>query len=64
MQSGLTEKEVQERVKAGKVNSFESPVSRSYLDIIVKNLCTSFNLILLILGAALIYFDESLNKTF
>ncbi|MFA6951980.1 MAG: HAD-IC family P-type ATPase [Candidatus Methanomethylophilaceae archaeon] len=61
MQSGLTEKEVQERVKAGKVNSFESPVSRSYLDIIVKNLCTSFNLILLILGAALIYFDEYLN---
>ncbi len=58
---GLTDKEVKERVSTGKVNHFESPVSRSYLDIIIKNVCTTFNLILLILGAALLYFDEPIS---
>lgn len=58
---GLTEKEVKERVSAGKVNKVESPVSRSYLDIIIKNVCTTFNLILLILGIALLYFEEPIS---
>lgn len=58
---GLTDKEVKERMSAGKVNHFESPVSRSYLDIIIKNVCTTFNLILLILGAALLYFEEPIS---
>lgn len=58
---GLTEKEVKERVSAGKVNTFESPVSRSYLDILIKNVCTTFNLILFILGAALLYFNEPIS---
>lgn len=55
---GLTANEVKERISAGKVNSFESPVSRSYLDIFIKNVFTTFNLILLILGIALLHFDE------
>ena len=58
---GLTEKEVRDRVSEGKVNKFESPVSRSNLDIVVKNVCTTFNLILFILGAALLYFDEPIS---
>ena len=58
---GLTEKEVRDRVSEGKVNKFESPVSRSYLDIIIKNVCTTFNLILFILGAALLYFNEPIS---
>ncbi|UAL08311.1 MAG: HAD-IC family P-type ATPase [Candidatus Methanogranum gryphiswaldense] len=58
---GLTDKEVKDRENIGKVNSFESPVSRSYIDIVFKNFFTSFNLILLILGVALIYFQEYIN---
>ena len=58
---GLTDKEVKERVSEGKVNRFESQVSRSYLDIVVKNVCTTFNLILIILGAALLYFNEPIS---
>ncbi|MDR2699109.1 MAG: HAD-IC family P-type ATPase [Candidatus Methanoplasma sp.] len=58
---GLTGEEVRARISEGKVNKFESRVSRSYLDIIVKNVCTTFNLILIIVGAALLYFDEPIS---
>jgi len=58
---GLTDKEVKQRVSEGKVNRFESQVSRSYFDIVVKNAFTTFNLILFILGAALLYFNEPIS---
>jgi ATPase, P-type (transporting), HAD superfamily, subfamily IC len=58
---GLTDAEVRERVSAGKVNQFESRVSRSYLDIIIKNVCTTFNFILFVLGVALLYFNEPIS---
>jgi len=58
---GLTDAEVRERISAGKVNQYESRVSRSYLDIIIKNVCTTFNLILFILGIALLYFKEPIS---
>ena len=58
---GLTDEEVKERVSQGKVNKFESQVSRSYLDILAKNVLTLFNLILFILGAALLYFEEPIS---
>ncbi len=58
---GLTQDEVKSRQKEGRVNTFESPVSRSYADIVIKNFCTSFNLILIILGVALVFFDEYTN---
>lgn len=58
---GLTDAEVRQRVSEGKVNTSGSPVSRSYTDIVVKNFCTSFNIILMIMGAALIYFREYTN---
>ena len=58
---GLTKAEVAERVSSGKVNSVESKVSRSYLDIVIKNVCTVFNLVLLIIGLALIACDEPIS---
>ncbi|MDR3206395.1 MAG: HAD-IC family P-type ATPase [Candidatus Methanoplasma sp.] len=61
MHQGLTDAEVRERASDGRVNDFRSPVSRSYFDIVKKNVCTVFNLILFILGVALVYFDEVLS---
>ena len=58
---GLTSQEVEERIQRGEVNSVEPIVSRSYKDIIVKNVCTSFNLILFILGAILLILEEPIN---
>lgn len=58
---GLSSSEVRQRISEGKVNKYESPVSRGYIDIIVKNLFTAFNMVLLILGGALIYFGEYTN---
>ena len=58
---GLTSEEVAERVANGEVNSVEPIVSRSYKDIIVKNVCTTFNLILFVLGAILLILDEPIN---
>ena len=58
---GLTSAEVQERVQRGEINSVEPIVSRSYKDIIVKNVCTTFNLILFILGAILLILKEPIN---
>ena len=58
---GLTSAEVEERVQKGEVNSVEPIVSRSYSDIIIKNVCTTFNLILFILGAILLILDEPIN---
>ncbi|MFA7150295.1 MAG: HAD-IC family P-type ATPase [Candidatus Methanomethylophilaceae archaeon] len=61
MPTGLTEAEVRERVANGQVNSVKQMVSRTYTDIIVKNACTSFNLLLFILGAVLVLLDEPVN---
>ncbi|MDR0198473.1 MAG: HAD-IC family P-type ATPase [Methanomassiliicoccaceae archaeon] len=55
---GLTDSEVQSRVSNGEVNSVEPVVSRTYFDIITKNVFTVFNLILFALGAVLLYFQE------
>ena len=59
--SGLTKNEVSERIAAGELNSVESQVSRTYKDIVIKNVCTTFNLILFTLGAVFIvmgYYSE------
>ena len=58
---GLTSEEVEERKAKGEINSVEPIVSRSYKDIIVKNVCTTFNMILFILGAILLLLDEPIN---
>ncbi len=59
--TGLTSEEVAERTSAGLINSTEEQVSRSYRDIIVKNVFTSFNIILFALGAILLALNEPLN---
>ncbi|MCQ2070076.1 MAG: HAD-IC family P-type ATPase [archaeon] len=58
---GLSSAEVQERSAAGKRNSKEARVSRGYFEILKNNLVTPFNIILFILGAALLYFNEPLS---
>jgi len=59
--SGLTSEEVRSRVQAGKVNNTQIKTSRSYTDIIVKNVITPFNLILFALGAALLLLGNVLS---
>ena len=55
--TGLTAAEVEERTLAGQVNSKTERVTKSYPQILIDNLCTGFNLLLLILGVALIVTD-------
>ena len=55
---GLTDTDVKDRISKGEVNSVAHAVSRTYLDIIKKNVLTVFNLILFTIGALLIYIDE------
>ncbi|WII07339.1 HAD-IC family P-type ATPase [Methanomassiliicoccales archaeon LGM-RCC1] len=55
---GLTSKEVDERIKNGQMNNADIKTSRSYTDIIVKNIVTPFNIILFIVGAALIVLEN------
>jgi len=55
---GLTDDDVNERISKGEINSVEQTVSRTYADIIKKNVLTVFNLILFALGALLFYFRE------
>lgn len=52
--TGLSKEEVAERKAKGEINSVEQVVSRSYKDIIVKNLFTRFNTILIGLGLILL----------
>jgi cation-transporting ATPase E len=55
---GLTDDDVNERISRGEINSVEQTVSRTYADIIKKNVLTVFNLILFALGALLFSFGE------
>ena len=56
--NGLTSQEVKERVSQGLSNDKEERQSRGYLEILAKNLLTPFNVVLFILGIALLYFQE------
>ena len=55
---GLSSEEVKKRKVSGRSNDTDDQSSRSYLDILIKNLATPFNLILFILGALLIVMPE------
>jgi len=55
---GLIETEVRESVSSVEMNSGENAASRTYFDIITKNVFTVFNLILFTLGALLLYCKE------
>ncbi len=58
---GLTSAEVAQRKKEGKVNNSEVKTSRSYTDIVIKNVVTPFNIILFVLGAALLLLGNLLS---
>lgn len=51
---GLTEKQVEERIKDGKVNKVEDNKTRTNWEIIRDNVCTLFNLFNLLIAIALI----------
>lgn len=55
---GLTGAEVAERVSKGEINSTKEVVSRTYLDIIMKNVLTVYNLILFTIGILLVTVEE------
>lgn len=58
---GLSTSEVKDRVLRGEVNSSKPEVSRTYTDILFKNILNPFNLILFILGAILLLLDDFWN---
>ena len=55
---GLTFKEVDDRIKNNLTNKKKNRTDRTYGKIIVKNVFTFFNILLLILGIILIYFGK------
>ena len=59
--TGLSGQEVQERIKRGEVNSSTQQETKTYGQILVKNAVTGFNIILFILGVALVVLGEALN---
>lgn len=58
---GLTTEEVNERIREGKVNNSNTHVSRTYSDIIRKNVFSPFNMVLFLLGILLLICDEPLS---
>ena len=61
---GLTQKEIEEKIKQGRTNEIKSKASESILKIISKNIFTYFNLIFLILAVLLITSQSYRNLTF
>ncbi|MEF9892503.1 HAD-IC family P-type ATPase [Anaerorhabdus sp.] len=64
MEKGLTQKEVQERITAGKINTLESRITRSYKDIFFSNIFTFFNLINVILFILILMVKSYRNGLF
>ncbi len=58
---GLTSAEVAERRSKGLVNDTEVKTSRTYTDIIVKNVVTPLNIILIILGVSLFFLGNVMS---
>jgi cation-transporting ATPase E len=62
--NGLTEEEVEERVKHGLVNHTNITTGKSVKEIILSNILTYFNLIFFIIALLLIYVGSYRNLTF
>lgn len=58
---GLITEEVNERIRKGMVNNSNTHVSRTYGDIIRKNVLSPFNLVLFMLGILLLICNESIS---
>ena len=61
---GLTQKEIEEKIKQGRTNKIKFKANESILKIISKNIFTYFNLIFLILAVLLITSQSYRNLTF
>ena len=61
---GLTQKEIEEKIKQGKTNKIKFKANESIFKIISKNIFTYFNLIFLILAVLLITSQSYRNLTF
>lgn len=61
---GLSTKEVEERQAQGLVNDTKIKTSHSYLSIVIKNLCTFFNFLWLIISVALLCVGAYANMLF
>ncbi|MBR1984997.1 MAG: HAD-IC family P-type ATPase [Clostridia bacterium] len=61
---GLTNLEVADRVKVGKVNTTLTKTSKSYAQIFIGNLCTWFNLVCFIIAGLLVAVNSFENITF
>lgn len=64
MYQGLTESEVQSRVKQGKTNKLKKVVGKSYLQIFVGNIFTFFNLLGFIIFILMAFFGEPSEMLF
>ena len=62
--NGLNEEQVTERKSSGLVNDTKIKASRSYMSIVIRNLCTFFNFLWLILAIALIWVGAYSDLTF
>ncbi len=54
-EKGLTDRQIQERINKGYVNTTAKKYSKTYRSIIVDNTCTSFNLLCLLAAIALLF---------
>ena len=61
---GLTQKEVEEKIKQGKINKIKIKTNESFSKIICKNIFTYFNFIFLILAVLLIVAKSYRNLSF
>lgn len=62
--SGLNNEQVQERVDKGLINGISKPVSKTYYQIFIDNICTLFNLLNFIIFIALIWVKAWSNIIF
>ena len=61
---GLTQKEVEEKIKQGKINKIKIKTNESFSKIICKNIFTYFNFIFLVLSILVVISGSFRNLTF
>lgn len=62
--SGLNNEEVQERINQGLINGISKPVSKTYYQILIENICTLFNLLNFLIFIALVWVEAWSNTIF
>lgn len=64
IKNGLTDSEVQDKIKKGEVNGDAAPPTKSVKEIVRTNICTFFNLLNIILGVLVILVGSYKNALF